>query len=85
MGKSHPDDFIEWLSTVEMIFDLKDIPDHLKIKLVAIRLRKHASLCWDHVMKQRENEGKPKIVTWEKMKKLMKRKFLPQNHRQEPF
>ncbi|GJV03387.1 retrotransposon protein, putative, ty1-copia subclass [Tanacetum coccineum] len=29
-GMAHPDDFIDWLSTVEQIFDLRDIPDHLK-------------------------------------------------------
>ncbi|PWA78542.1 hypothetical protein CTI12_AA213720 [Artemisia annua] len=38
-GKSHPDDFIEWLSTVERIFDLKDIPDHLKVINEFDRLR----------------------------------------------
>ncbi|PWA79605.1 reverse transcriptase domain-containing protein [Artemisia annua] len=82
-GKVHPDDFIDWLSTVERVFDLKDIPEHLK--LVAIRLRKHASLWWDHVKKQRALAGKSKVVTWEKMKKLLKAKFLPDNHRQEAF
>ena len=67
-GKVHPDDFIDWLSTVERVFALKDIHEHLKVKLVAIRLRKHASLWWDHVKKQRALAGKSKVVTWEKMK-----------------
>ncbi|GKF22722.1 reverse transcriptase domain-containing protein, partial [Tanacetum coccineum] len=51
-GKVHPDDFIDWLSTVERV---------------------------------RRMEGKSKVETWEKMKKLMKAKFLPENHRQEAF
>ncbi|GJZ63730.1 hypothetical protein Tco_0620151 [Tanacetum coccineum] len=38
-GKVHPDDFIDWLSTVERVFDVWDIPDKLKVKLVAIKLR----------------------------------------------
>nr|GEZ10915.1 reverse transcriptase domain-containing protein [Tanacetum cinerariifolium] len=29
--------------------------------------------------------GKSKVESWEKMKKLMKAKFLPENHRQEDF
>nr|GEV55670.1 reverse transcriptase domain-containing protein [Tanacetum cinerariifolium] len=29
-GKAHPNDFIDWLSTVERIFDLRDVPDQLK-------------------------------------------------------
>ncbi|GJT78585.1 hypothetical protein Tco_1045310 [Tanacetum coccineum] len=38
IGKVHPDDFIDWLSTVERVFDVRDIPDKLKVKLVAIKL-----------------------------------------------
>ncbi|GJW02980.1 hypothetical protein Tco_1561836 [Tanacetum coccineum] len=48
-SKVHPDDFIDWLSTVKRVFDVRDIPDKLKVKLVAIKLRQHASLWWDHV------------------------------------
>ncbi|PWA58333.1 reverse transcriptase domain-containing protein [Artemisia annua] len=84
-GKAHLDDFIEWLSTVERVFDLRDIPESLKVKVVATRLRQHASLWWDHVKKQRVLAGKSKVQTWEKMKKLLKEKFLPINHRQEAF
>ncbi|GJY68681.1 reverse transcriptase domain-containing protein [Tanacetum coccineum] len=43
-GKVHPDDFIDWLSTVGRVFDVRGIPDKLKVKLVAIKLRQHASL-----------------------------------------
>ncbi|GJV17051.1 reverse transcriptase domain-containing protein [Tanacetum coccineum] len=84
-GKVHTDDFIDWVSTVERVFDVRDIPDKLKVKLVAIKLQKHASLWWDHVNKRRRIEGTSKVETWEKMKKLMKDKFLPENHRQEAF
>ncbi|GKA11143.1 reverse transcriptase domain-containing protein [Tanacetum coccineum] len=42
-------------------------------------------LSTDHVNKRRRIEGKSKVETWEKMKKLMKAKFLPKNHRQEDF
>nr|GEV61178.1 hypothetical protein [Tanacetum cinerariifolium] len=53
VSKSHPDDFIDWLSTVKRIFDLRDVPKELKVKVVAMKLRQHASLWWDHVKKQR--------------------------------
>ncbi|XP_022023983.1 uncharacterized protein LOC110924260 [Helianthus annuus] len=84
-GKMQPDDFIDWLSTVECIFDLRQVPEPLKVKLVAIRLRKYASLWWEHVQNQRYREGKHKVETWDKMKRLMKAKFLPVNHKQESF
>ncbi|GJS84250.1 reverse transcriptase domain-containing protein [Tanacetum coccineum] len=84
-GDAQPDDFIDWPSTVERVFDLKDIPDKYKVKLVAIKLRKYASLWWDHIKKQRAQEGRSKVETWSKMKKLLCEKFLPVNHWQESF
>nr|GEW05586.1 hypothetical protein [Tanacetum cinerariifolium] len=51
-------------------FDLRDVPEKLKVKLVAIKLRKSASLWWDHVKIQRVKDGKSKVETWAKMKKL---------------
>lgn len=68
-GKPHPDEFIDWLHTVERVFDIKILNDEQKVKLVAIKLKKNASIWWEHVKKQRVREGKPKILSWYKMKK----------------
>jgi len=38
-----PDKFLNWLHTVERVFDYKDILEDKKVKLVALRLRKYAS------------------------------------------
>ncbi|XP_038979894.1 uncharacterized protein LOC120110006 [Phoenix dactylifera] len=43
-GKMQPDIFLDWLNTIERIFDYKEVPDELKVKIVAIKLRKHASI-----------------------------------------
>nr|GEW44275.1 reverse transcriptase domain-containing protein [Tanacetum cinerariifolium] len=41
---------------------------------------------WSSMVEWRQQiERKSKVKTWEKMKKLMKAKFLPENHRQEAF
>ena len=49
-GQLNPDDFLEWLSTVERVFEYKDIPDDKKVKLVALKLRKYASIWWNNVL-----------------------------------
>ena len=41
-GKCNPDDFIDWLTTIERIFDFKDVLDNHNVEIVAIKLRKHA-------------------------------------------
>ena len=61
------------------------MPKDRKVKLIAIKLKKYASLWWEYLKRQREQEGRRKIVTWEKMKKELKRKFLPDNYRQDIY
>lgn len=84
-GKLQPDEFLDWIRTVERIFDLRDIPDNLKVKLVEIKLKKYASLWWDHVQTQRYREGKHKVDTWDKMKRLLRAKFLPVTYKQDAY
>jgi hypothetical protein len=43
-GRMQPDEFIDWLNTIKRIFEYKDVPKHHKVKLVAIKFRKHAFL-----------------------------------------
>jgi len=43
-GKLDPDDFLEWMQTIERIFEYKEIPEDKKVKLVALKLGKYASL-----------------------------------------
>jgi Retrotransposon gag protein len=84
-GKSHLEEFIDWLHTVKRIFNVKNLSDKQKVKLVAIKLRKHALIWWEHVRNRRFREGKPKIRTWDKMKKKLMAKFLPAQYRHEAF
>nr|GEZ48911.1 reverse transcriptase domain-containing protein [Tanacetum cinerariifolium] len=84
-GRAQLDEFIDWLHTVERVFDLRDIPDRYKVKQVVIKLKKYASLWWEHVKKKRAREGRSRVTTWDKMKKLLKEIFLPPTYRQEAF
>ena len=84
-GKLDPDEFLEWLQTVERIFDYKEIPDEKKVKLVALRLRKYASLWWSNVCAKRARQGKGKIRTWEKMKTKLRGRFLPPSYLQDNY
>ncbi|VFQ80187.1 unnamed protein product, partial [Cuscuta campestris] len=38
-GKNDPDEFLEWLETVERVFDFKDVSDEKKVKIVALKFR----------------------------------------------
>jgi len=43
-GKLDPEEFLGWLHTVEYVFEYKYVLEDKNIKLVALRLRKYASL-----------------------------------------
>jgi len=40
----NPNEFIDWMNTVERMFDYNDVPDDKKVKLIALKLRKYASI-----------------------------------------
>ena len=40
------DHFLDWLQTVERVFEYKEISDDKKVKLVTLKLRKYASIWW---------------------------------------
>ena len=84
-GQLDPDVFLDWLQTVERVFEFKDIPEDRKVKLVALKLRKYASIWWSNVVSKRVREGKGKIRTWEKMRSKLKSKFLPSHYLQDNF
>ncbi|GAV88041.1 hypothetical protein CFOL_v3_31465 [Cephalotus follicularis] len=83
--RARPDEFIDWINTVDQIFDLMEFTESQKVKLVAIKLRKHALIWWEHVKKQRAKDGKHKIATWDKVRKLLRQKLLSEHYRQAAF
>ena len=42
-GRMHAHDFLDWLNTVELVFEYCDPPERQKVKLVAIKMHKNAS------------------------------------------
>jgi hypothetical protein len=42
--------FIDWLHEVEQIFDYKEVPNRMKVKLVAIKLKGRASAWWEQAI-----------------------------------
>jgi len=84
-GKLDLEEFLDWLHTVERVFEYKDVPEDKKVKSVALRLRKYASLWWTNLCAKRVRERKAKIRTWDKMKSKLKARFLPPTYVQDCY
>ena len=84
-GKLDPDEFLEWLHTVECIFEYKDVSNEKNANLVALRLWKYASSLWINICVERVRRRKSKIRTREKTKAKLKSWFLPSNFNQDGY
>ncbi|GKA78787.1 reverse transcriptase domain-containing protein [Tanacetum coccineum] len=80
-GKTlNPEGFIDWLVTVEEVFEFKEVPENKRVSLIATKLRGRASAWWQQLKLTRERVGKPRVTSWRKMKKLLRENFIPHNY-----
>ena len=63
---------MDWLTEVGRFFDYTELPDNRKVKFVAYRLKRGASLWWDRLREMRMREGRGPIQTWLRMKQLLR-------------
>ena len=49
-GQLNPDEFIDWMNTIDRVLEYKDISDDKNVKLVALQLRNYASIWWHNVV-----------------------------------
>ena len=84
-GRMDPDEFLDWLNKGEHDFEYYDSPEREKVKMVATKMCKNASIWWKNMKRQRGRDDKKKIQTWGKMKKELKRKHLPFNYCQDIY
>ncbi|VFQ85149.1 unnamed protein product [Cuscuta campestris] len=79
-GRNDPEKFSKWLAKVEDVFTLKDVPEDKKVKLVVAKFQRHASTWWASVASKRKLQGKAKVRTWEKFRKLLVKRFCSNDH-----
>ncbi|GKB31452.1 putative nucleotidyltransferase, ribonuclease H [Tanacetum coccineum] len=80
-----PEGFIDWLVAVEEVFEFKEVPENKRVSLIATKLRGRASAWWQQLKLTRERVGKPRIMSWQKMKKCMRANFIPHNYQRQMY
>ena len=77
-GTSHnPEEYLEWEAGLERYFEFKETPEEQKYKLAKIKLTKLAAIWLEGMQKQRRKEDRERINTWAKLKKHLRRKYVP--------
>jgi hypothetical protein len=78
-GKENADSYYEWETKVEQIFDLYDYPAEKKAKLAALEFKGYAITWWNQIRAEYHRVGHDRI-TWEDMKREMRRRFVPASY-----
>ncbi|KAH9680002.1 Endonuclease [Citrus sinensis] len=82
-GKNDPEAYLEWEKKVELVFDCHNYSEEKKVKLAAVEFTDYAIIWWDQlVLSRRRNRERP-INTWEEMKAIMRRRFVPSHYYRE--
>lgn len=84
-GNQVAEELLDWIATVEEILEFKKVPLEHCVTVLAMRFRNRATACWTQLKTSRQRMGKAKIESWDKLKKHMRKMFLPYNYDQLMF
>ncbi|PKI36924.1 hypothetical protein CRG98_042681, partial [Punica granatum] len=76
-GRNDPDAFIEWERKVELVFDCHNYSEEKKVKLASMEFTDYAIVWYDKLGKERRRNHERPIETWEEIKTVMRRRFVP--------
>ncbi|XP_043809768.1 uncharacterized protein LOC122723079 [Manihot esculenta] len=76
-GKADVDAYLEWERKVEMVFNCQNYSDDKKVKLAALEFSDYALIWWDELVKSRRRNGELPIASWDEMKRIMRKKYVP--------
>ena len=84
-GKNDPEAYLEWETKVEMVFDCHNYSELKKVKLAAIEFVDYAIVWWDQLILNRRRNCERPVETWEEMKAIMRRRFIPSHYYRDLF
>jgi len=84
-GKTDPEAYLDWEKKVEMIFDIHRYSEEKKVKLVVVEFTDYAMVWWERLVVERRRNIERPISTWEELKTIMKKRYVPKHYYRELF
>ncbi|XP_057545740.1 uncharacterized protein LOC130824737 [Amaranthus tricolor] len=85
-GTSHePETYVEWEKGVERYFEYMDTHPGQQYKIAKAKLTMLAATWLQGLQRQRQRENRPKIHSWERLRKRLRRKYIPTNYKQQLY
>ncbi|KAJ4708849.1 Mutant gag-pol polyprotein [Melia azedarach] len=79
-GKNDPELYLEWERKVEHVFDSHNYSEEKKVKLTVVEFIDYASIWWDQLVINMRRNGEKPIRSWEEMKLVMRKRFIPSHY-----
>ena len=84
-GKNDPEAYLEWERKVELVFDFHHYSENKKVKLAVIEFSDYAIVWWDQLVLNKRRNREPSVETWEEMKRVMRKRFVPTYYYRELY
>ena len=84
-GKSSVEDYLEWESKVEELFECYELNDYTRVRLAAVEFTGYAALWWKNIVDTRRMDGEAEIRTWQEMKRILRKRFVPAHYKHEVY
>ncbi|GKV11594.1 hypothetical protein SLEP1_g22838 [Rubroshorea leprosula] len=79
-GKNDPNVYLEWERKMELVFDCHNYSEEKQVKLATVEFTDYVVVWWDQlVLSRRRNQERP-VDTWEEMKVVMRKRFVPSHY-----
>ncbi|XP_073304576.1 uncharacterized protein [Primulina huaijiensis] len=84
-GKSDPEAYLEWEKRVEFVFECHHYSEQKKVRLAVVEFLDYALIWWDQLVTTRRRYNERPIETWDEMKRVMRKRFVPNHYYREMF
>ena len=84
-GKNDLEVYLEWERKVEMVFYCHNYSENKKVKLVVIEFSDYAVVWWDQLVLNKRRNREPVVETWEEMKRVIQKIFVPTYYYRELY
>ena len=85
-GQSYdPGKYLEWEDRMDKYFEFKSTPPDQQYKLAKVKLIKSSAIWLEGLQKRRLGEERGRIDSWTKLKKHMRRKYVPTTYKQQQY
>ena len=84
-GKNDLEAYLEWERKVELVFDCHNYSENKKVMFTVIEFSDYAIVWWDQLVLNKRRNREPSVETWEEMKRVMRKRFVPTYYYRELY